>query len=327
MQTNVSYFDSYLEEDATEDACAFAFCKIGFIVVFVGYPDSVDTATAFLDALPSISLMFSAVTYPISIESARALAYELANSWLTAVTSTSRSSALYMRLSSKAPSSTMPASTGFMSSFVSRAAIFSGTASPFLTGMVSSVIQIVPWSIFVGIFASLNASIDVVVPPKNTGVAPGPMLTDFKEAKIPTKIDQGTIWITEETIPVKKGEAVPEKIAALLTKLDIKPVEAGIVLDGAFEDNLMYSAEDLLVDVTAVSQEFASSYAKALALSIEIGYVTAENIREILGKASRNAVAVSTESGYPTKTTIKPILQKANAQASSVASSSKYESK
>ena len=47
------------------------------------------------------------------------------------------------------------------------------------------------------------------------------MLTDFKEAKIPTKIDQGTIWITEETIPVKKGEAVPEKIAALLTKLDI----------------------------------------------------------------------------------------------------------
>ena len=171
------------------------------------------------------------------------------------------------------------------------------------------------------------ASIDVVVPPKNTGVAPGPMLTDFKEAKIPTKIDQGTIWITEETIPVKKGEAVPEKIAALLTKLDIKPVEAGIVLDGAFEDNLMYSAEDLLVDVTAVSQEFASSYAKALALSIEIGYVTAENIREILGKASRNAVAVSTESGYPTKTTIKPILQKANAQASSVASASKYESK
>ena len=54
---------------------------------------------------------------------------------------------------------------------------------------------------------------------------------------------------------------------------------------------------------------------------------SAENIREILGKASRNAVAVSTESGYPTKTTIKPILQKANAQASSVASSSKYESK
>ena len=171
------------------------------------------------------------------------------------------------------------------------------------------------------------ASIDVVVSPKNTGVAPGPMLTDFKEAKIPTKIDQGTIWITEETIPVKKGEPVPEKIAALLTKLDIKPIEAGIVLDGALEDGLMYNAEDLLVDVEAIRAEFASSHAKAVALSIKAGYVTAENIRGILAEASRNALSLSTESGYPTKDTIKPILQKANAQASSVASTSKYESK
>ena len=33
------------------------------------------------------------------------------------------------------------------------------------------------------------ASVDIVVPAKNTGIAPGPMLTEFKEAGIPTKID------------------------------------------------------------------------------------------------------------------------------------------
>ena len=38
-----------------------------------------------------------------------------------------------------------------------------------------------------------SASMDVVIPPKNTGIAPGPMLTDFKENGIATKIDQGTI--------------------------------------------------------------------------------------------------------------------------------------
>ena len=37
------------------------------------------------------------------------------------------------------------------------------------------------------------ASMDVVVEPKNTGIAPGPMLTEFKENGIATKIDQGTI--------------------------------------------------------------------------------------------------------------------------------------
>ncbi len=57
------------------------------------------------------------------------------------------------------------------------------------------------------------AGVDVVVPPKNTGIAPGPMLTEFKENKIPTKIDQGTIWILKETTPVKKGEAISTKLA------------------------------------------------------------------------------------------------------------------
>jgi len=48
----------------------------------------------------------------------------------------------------------------------------------------------------------------VVVHPNNTGNAPGSKLSEFKENKIPTKIDQGTIWILKETTPVKKGEPI-----------------------------------------------------------------------------------------------------------------------
>ena len=79
------------------------------------------------------------------------------------------------------------------------------------------------------------AGVDVIIPAKNTGIAPGPMLTDFKEAGVPTKIDQGTIWITKDTIPVKKGEAISQKLAGLLGKLDIKPIEAVISLNSALE--------------------------------------------------------------------------------------------
>ena len=56
------------------------------------------------------------------------------------------------------------------------------------------------------------ASMDVIIPPKNTGIAPGPMLTDFKENGVPTKIDQGTIWIMKETIPVKKVPDEKKKV-------------------------------------------------------------------------------------------------------------------
>jgi len=167
------------------------------------------------------------------------------------------------------------------------------------------------------------ASIDVVVPPVNTGVAPGPMLTEFKEAGIPTKIDQGTIWITKETVPVKKGEVIGEKIAPLLGKLDIKPVEAGIALESALEDGLVYTRDELVVDVDGVREELARLHQEAVTLTVEIGYVTADNIGQILAKAAQSARSVSVESGFMTDETREQILQRADAQARALADSAR----
>ena len=167
------------------------------------------------------------------------------------------------------------------------------------------------------------ASFDIVVPAKNTGIAPGPMLTEFKEAGIPTKIDQGTIWIAKDTTPAKKGEAINEKLASLLGKLDIKPVEAGISLYSAVEEGLKYTAEEMIVDVEKTRDTFAQFHQEAVSLSIEAGYITADNISQILSKASQSARSVSIESGFMTDETKEQILQKADAQAKAVAGQSK----
>lgn len=167
------------------------------------------------------------------------------------------------------------------------------------------------------------ASIDVVVPAKNTGIAPGPMLTEFKEAGIPTKIDQGTIWIMKDSTPVKKGEPIGEKLAPLLGKLDIKPVEAGIALESALEEGLQYSREDLVVDVESVRNEIAQAHQEAVSLSIEAAYITPENIEPILAKAAQHARSLSIESAFMTDETKEQILQKADAQARGVASKAK----
>ena len=167
------------------------------------------------------------------------------------------------------------------------------------------------------------ASRDVVIPPKNTGIAPGPMLTDFKENGIPTKIDQGTIWIMRETIPVKKGEVISEKLAALLGKLDIKPIEAGIVLNSALEEGLVYAQEEMIIDLEKFRNDMSQAHQEAISLSIEAAYITKDNIKQILAKASQSAKSVSVEAGYVTDDTKETILQKANGQAKSVASKAK----
>ena len=163
------------------------------------------------------------------------------------------------------------------------------------------------------------ASIDVVVPAKNTGIAPGPMLTEFKEAGIPTKIDQGTIWIAKDTTPVKKGEAINEKLATLLGKLDIKPVEAGISLYAALEDGFKYAEQEMIIDVEKIRNEFSQAHQEAVSLSIEAAYVTSDNISQILAKAAQYARSLSTESGFMTNETKEQILQRAHAHAQSVA--------
>ena len=167
------------------------------------------------------------------------------------------------------------------------------------------------------------ASIDVVVEPKNTGIAPGPMLTEFKENGIPTKIDQGTIWIMKETTPVKKGEVISEKLAGLLGKLDIKPVEAKIVLSSALEDGIQYSKDEMIIDIEKFRAELIQSHQQAISLSIEAVYVTPDNIEQLLSKASQSARSLSTESGFMTDDTKDAILQKADSHAKGLAGKAK----
>ena len=168
-----------------------------------------------------------------------------------------------------------------------------------------------------------KASMDVVIPAKNTGVAPGPILTDFKEAKVPTKIDQGTIWITKDTVAAKKGEPISTKLAILLGKLDIKAVEAGISLSNALEKGLLYSKEELFIDVEKFREELARAHQEAVSLSIEAAYVTKDNIEQILAMVAQGSRLVALEAGYLTDENKDQILQKAHSHAQGLAGKAK----
>ena len=168
-----------------------------------------------------------------------------------------------------------------------------------------------------------TASIDVVIPAKNTGVAPGPILTEFKEAGVPTKIDQGTIWITKDTTPIKKGEVISAKLATLLGKLDIKAVEAGISLGAALDKGIHYSKDDLVIDVEKFRIDLSQAHQEAISLSIEAAYITKDNIEQILAKAAQSSRSVSVEVGYLTEDNKEQILQKAYSQAQGLSSKAK----
>ena len=168
-----------------------------------------------------------------------------------------------------------------------------------------------------------KASFDVVIGAKNTAIAPGPILTDFKEAGIPTKIDQGTIWISKDTTPVEKGGVISTKLASILGKLDIKTIEAGIALGAALEKGVIYSKDELVIDVEKIRNEFGQAHQQAVSLSIEAAYITPDNIKQILAKAAQSSRSISVEAGYLTDENKEQILQKGDSQARGLASKAK----
>jgi len=152
---------------------------------------------------------------------------------------------------------------------------------------------------------------EIVVPAGNTGLPPGPIISEFNEAKIPTKIESGSIWVVKDTVVAKRGDVISAKVASVLSKLGIKPIEAGISLKAAYEEGLIFGRDDLLLDLKGYRDDLTLAVKQALGLAIEANYLTAETAPIVLSKAHRQAMWLAARSEYPADIVMPEILREA----------------
>jgi large subunit ribosomal protein L10 len=156
---------------------------------------------------------------------------------------------------------------------------------------------------------------DIILPAGNTGIPPGPVLSEFKEAKVQTKIDQGSIAVTKDTVVAKSGEIISQKLASLISKLDIKPIEAGVLVNYAISEGLQFRAKDLQLDVKEYIKELQICSSSALNLAVELVYFAPETISSIISLAYQKSLNVASKAGYVSKDTAAIILNTAQANA------------
>lgn len=164
------------------------------------------------------------------------------------------------------------------------------------------------------------AAFDVVIPAGNTGQAPGPVISQLNAAGLPTRIESGSVWISKDTLVVKKGEAISERLASILSKLGVKPVESGLAMSYAFDEGLVITQEQLKIDLEGTRQNVERAYADSFALSLTIAYPTKENMETLLAVAHREAYALSIGAAIPTKETVEDLIRKAHAEMLSLSS-------
>jgi len=162
------------------------------------------------------------------------------------------------------------------------------------------------------------AAEDVVIPASNTGQPPGPVISQLNAVGLPTRIESGSVWVSKDTLVVRKGEVINERLAGVLSKLGIKAVELGISMRAVFDNGLIITGDQLKVDVAATKKSVETSNQEAFALALSIGYATKETIKPLLQTAHQKAVALSIGAAIPTKETIADLIRKATAEMNSL---------
>jgi large subunit ribosomal protein L10 len=158
------------------------------------------------------------------------------------------------------------------------------------------------------------AAMDVTIPAGSTGQPPGPIISQLNAVGLPTRIESGSVWVSKDTLVVRKGEVISERLAAVLSKLGVKAVEAGLSMNAVLDEGLIISGDLLKVDVEATRKSIEQSANEAYSLSLTIAYPTTENINTLLQTAHQNAFILALNAAVPAKETIADLLRKAHTE-------------
>ncbi len=152
----------------------------------------------------------------------------------------------------------------------------------------------------------------------NTGFPPGPILSKFGKAKIPTRIEEGAVWIAKDTDVVEPGDAIGPELAEILTRLGVLPMRVGLTLKVVYDKGTLIKPEVLKIDIPARREEILTAYRNALGLAFGIGYPVPEVLRSLIVTSRQRAMSLAVEAGFITPETAPLIISKAQRIAESL---------
>jgi len=134
--------------------------------------------------------------------------------------------------------------------------------------------------------AGQEAPEDIEIPEGPTDLVPGPAVSELGALGIQIQIEKGKISIKEAKVIAKQGSKISAGAAALMSKLDIKPFSVGFIPVCAFDTKEGKLYLNIKVDKKGVIEGLKIAYNKALGFAVEIGYVSEDTIKFLIGKAN-----------------------------------------
>ncbi len=159
---------------------------------------------------------------------------------------------------------------------------------------------------------------DIIVPQMNTGVAPGPFISELAGLKIPSRVKGGVIHITADTVAVKAGDVISNAMALMLSRLGIEPMELQLKLIAAYSDGAVLTTESFEIDIESLFSQFMAGHQYAINLSVNLGIPTEATMPIIIAKANMEAKSLALHLGFFSPDLLNEFLSKANSESSAL---------
>jgi len=136
---------------------------------------------------------------------------------------------------------------------------------------------------------------DIVIKAGPTPFTPGPIIGELGALGIKTKVEGGKINIVADKVVVKEGEEISQKVAEILKRLGIEPMEIGLNVIAIYEDGIVYRKDILAVDEEKLLNDIVLAFFNAKALAKEAGYFIKETVEEMIVEAFNASKAIALE--------------------------------
>lgn len=165
------------------------------------------------------------------------------------------------------------------------------------------------------------ASEEIMVEPGNTGLPPGPVISELNEAGIPTRIETGSVWVTKRTTVAKAGDGISTRLAAALSKLGLKPIKSYLRPKCAWFDAAVLNGGILETSLDEITSQFRSSWSAGVALAVATKVFMKDSVSILLRQGTIEAKALSTSISFITPDSVGSLVARARNEAAALESS------
>ncbi len=130
---------------------------------------------------------------------------------------------------------------------------------------------------------------DIEIQAGPTDLVPGPAISELGAVGLQVQVEGGKLTIKESKVIVEKGKSISQKAADIMSKLDIKPFSIGFIPVCAFDNETKSFYAEINIDPEGTLNELKYAFGKALPFAVDIGYISTDTIKVMIGKAGRQA--------------------------------------